>query len=105
MDFMVFILRLWNKIGILFQNYPIILFLEKLMIYGSSYFLFPYVFLMATFYYYTDMAEEGKKWRKPLSFILLMPGLIMYGIVIFWLKDFNHPKLILIRDCWLYPIM
>lgn len=92
-----------EKIKILFHNYPVILFIEKLLTQGVSYFLFPYVFLMATIFYYTDMSGEKNKCRKPLSFILLLPGIIMYGIVIFWLKDFNHPMLIRIRDWLVVP--
>lgn len=92
-----------NKMESWFKNYPMILFLEELIIYGSSYCLFPYVFLMATFYYYTDIAEEGKKWRKLFSLILLIPVIIMYGIVLFWLKDFNHQKVVFLRDFWVVP--
>ena len=94
-----------GKIEILFNNYPVILFIETLLTYGFSYYLFPYVILMATIYYYTDMFGEMNKWHKPLSFILLLPGIIMYGIVIFWFKDFNHPRLILIRDLWVVPYL
>ncbi len=92
-----------DKIEFWFKDYPIVLLLEKLITYGSSYCLFQYFFLMAAFYYYTDMAEEGKKWRKPISLILLIPVIITYGIVIFWLKDFNHQKLDLIRNLWAVP--
>lgn len=92
-----------EKIEILFRNYPVIQFLEKLIIYGFSYYLFPYVFLMATIYYYTDMSGKINRWRKSLSLILLIPVIIMYGIVLFWLKDFNHEKIDLIRDLWVVP--
>lgn len=92
-----------EKIRFLFHDYPLVLFFEKLIIYGSSYYLLPYVFLMATIYYYTDMSGKMNKWHKPLSFILLLPVIIMYGIIIFWFRDFNHPKLILIRDLWVIP--
>ena len=98
-----FHLSILDKIEFWSKNFPMILFLEKLIIYGVSYYLFPYIFLMATIYYYFDMVGEWQKWRRPISFILLLPVIIMYGIAIFWFQDFTHPKLNLIRDLWVVP--
>lgn len=96
-------LAILDKMEVCFKNYPTILFLEKLLIYGTSYYLFPYVFLMAIIYYYFEMVGEWEKWHKPMSLILFLPVLIMYGMVIFWFRDFDHPELILIRDLWVVP--
>ncbi len=82
--------------------HPLLRFLETLLTYGTSIFIFPYVFLMATIYYYTDYTEKWKKWRKPLAMTLLLPVIIMYGIF-FWLGDFNQPKLYLFRNLWVIP--
>jgi hypothetical protein len=79
------------------SNRPLLRFLENLIIYGASMFLFPYAFLMAIIYYYTDFVEQWKKWRKPLALILLLPVIMMYTIMVFWLKNFNQPKLYIIE--------
>lgn len=82
--------------------HPPLRFLETLLTYGTSFFVFPYTFLMAAIYYYSDIAEEWKKWRNPLFLMLLLPVIMMYGIL-FWLGDFNHPKLYLFRNLWVIP--
>jgi signal transduction histidine kinase len=83
-------------------NHPLLRFLETLLTYGTSFFIFPYAFLMSTIYYYTDLTVEWKEWRKPLALALLLPVVMMYGIL-FWLGDFNHPKLYLFRNLWVIP--
>ena len=67
-----------KEVGLWVTNHPWLRFLETFMTYGTSFFLFPYVFLMATIYYYSDFAEEWKKWRKPLVVTLLLPVIMMY---------------------------
>jgi two-component system, sporulation sensor kinase B len=92
-----------KKAGFWLINHPWLQFSETLLIYGTSFYIFPYAFLMATIYHYTESAAEWKKWRKPSAIILLLPVVMTYGILLFWLKDFNHPRIYQFRNLWVVP--
>jgi signal transduction histidine kinase len=58
---------------------------------------------MGAIYYYSEFDEKWRKRRKSLGLIILLPVLMIYGLLLFQLVDFDHPMFQQLCGFWVVP--